>query len=146
MNAKQATIDFVSGCVSGVACVLTGQPLDTVKIKMQTFSSVYKNSFKCFTDILRTEGMRGLYAGTSPAMLSNIMENSVLFLSYGQCQNFVAHLLHTERSKLSPFYNACAGSFTSIFTSLALCPTELIKCRLQTAREVALIHGITKQM
>lgn len=146
MIAKEATIDFVSGCVGGVACVVTGQPLDTVKIKMQTFSSVYKNSVKCFVDILRSEGIRGLYAGTSPALVSNIMENSVIFLAYGQCQNFLAYLLQTERSKLSPLNLACAGSLTSIFSSIVLCPAELVKCRLQTAREIALLHGSTKEM
>lgn len=143
--SKQCSIDFVSGISAGTACVLTGQPLDTVKIKMQTYSHVYRNSFRCFLDILRTEGGRGLYAGTSPALLANILENSVLFMAYGQCQNVVAYITHQEASKLSPLQNAFAGSLTSIFTCIVMCPAELIKCRLQTSQESALINESTRQ-
>ena len=32
--------------------------------------------------------------------------------------------------------NACAGFFAAFFSSLTLCPTELIKCKLQAIREV----------
>ncbi|GIY31609.1 mitochondrial ornithine transporter 1 [Caerostris extrusa] len=53
------------------------------------------------------EGFRGLYAGTVPALAANIAENSVLFCAYGVCQNVL------------------------------LCPTELIKCRLQAMRETS---------
>ncbi|XP_016119204.1 mitochondrial ornithine transporter 1-like [Sinocyclocheilus grahami] len=32
---------------------------------------------------------------------------------------------------------ACAGSVASVFSSLVLCPTELVKCRLQAMHEMA---------
>lgn len=141
MAAKQAMVDFVAGCNGGIACVMTGQPLDTVKIKMQTYSNVYKNSFSCFWNIAKTEGFRGLYAGTTPAIVSNVMEHSILFLFYGQCQNFVAHMNGIDRiDDLSTVQKGFAGSMCSLFLGVALCPPELIKCRLQTARE---LHGST---
>ncbi|KIH52176.1 hypothetical protein ANCDUO_17724 [Ancylostoma duodenale] len=37
---------------------------------------------------------------------------------------------------MTPLENASAGSLASIFAALVLCPTELVKCRLQAAREV----------
>ena len=36
------------------------------------------------------DGIRGLYAGTVPALAANIAENSVLFAGYGVCQKGVA--------------------------------------------------------
>lgn len=37
---------------------------------------------------------------------------------------------------LSSLGNACAGFFAAFFSSLTLCPTELIKCKLQAMREM----------
>lgn len=36
----------------------------------------------------------------------------------------------------SDVQKACSGSVASIFSSLALCPTELVKCRLQAMHEM----------
>lgn len=37
---------------------------------------------------------------------------------------------------LNTFGNALSGFFAAFFSSLTLCPTELIKCRLQAIREL----------
>lgn len=44
--------------------VYVSQPLDTVKVKMQTFPELYKGMVSCFTTTLKRDGVvRGLYAG-----------------------------------------------------------------------------------
>ena len=56
------------------------QPLDTVKVKMQTFPHLYDGMISCLTNTFRKDGfIRGLYAGTLPAVVANVAENSVLF-------------------------------------------------------------------
>lgn len=137
-NIKAGVIDFTAGSLGGVALVYVGQPLDTVKVKMQTFPALYKGMVNCFLRTLRTDGIaRGLYAGTIPAVVANVAENSVLFAAYGGCQKGIAHLTGVQSVKnLSSFSNACAGFFAAFFSSLTLCPTELIKCKLQAMREV----------
>ncbi|KAG5898645.1 hypothetical protein JTB14_021019 [Gonioctena quinquepunctata] len=134
---KDGIIDFTSGSLGGVALVYVGQPLDTVKVKMQAFPNMYKNMFDCFMRTLRTEGFyRGLYAGTVPALTSNVAENSVLFLCYGFCQKVIQNITRTDDIKnLSVTSNATAGFLASFFSSLAICPTELIKCKLQAMHE-----------
>lgn len=44
--------------------------------------------------------------------------------------------------ELSPLSNATAGFIAAFFSSFTLCPTELIKCRLQAMREVQHQQGI----
>ncbi|XP_012499289.1 PREDICTED: mitochondrial ornithine transporter 1 isoform X2 [Propithecus coquereli] len=44
----------------------------------------------------------------------------------------------------SDLQNAAAGSFASAFAALVLCPTELVKCRLQTMFEMETSGKITK--
>ncbi|XP_048270078.1 mitochondrial ornithine transporter 1 [Bombus terrestris] len=137
-NIRAGLIDFISGSLGGIALVYVGQPLDTVKVKMQTFPSMYKGMANCFLQTLKADGiMRGLYAGTIPALVANVAENSVLFAAYGGCQKVISNVLGIKKIEdLTSIQNACAGFFAAFFSSLTLCPTELIKCKLQAVREV----------
>ncbi|XP_033631767.1 mitochondrial ornithine transporter 1-like [Asterias rubens] len=132
----QATVDFTAGALGGVACVLVGQPFDTVKVKLQTYPQLYPSAIKCCKQILKNEGIPGLFRGTMPAMAANVGETSVLFLCYGLCQKFVCRVSGTDSiEKLSTFQNASSGFVAGFFSSLVLCPTELVKCRLQAMTE-----------
>uniref|UniRef100_A0A8C5DY06 Mitochondrial ornithine transporter 1 n=1 Tax=Gouania willdenowi TaxID=441366 RepID=A0A8C5DY06_GOUWI len=133
----QAIVDFSAGAMGGTACVLCGQPFDTAKVKMQTFPSMYRGFVHCFLSTFRQLGIRGLYKGSSPALVANISENAVLFLSYTFCQDVVRSLSSMDKgAELSDVQKASAGSLASIFSSIALCPTELVKCRLQAMHEM----------
>ncbi|KFM79934.1 Mitochondrial ornithine transporter 1, partial [Stegodyphus mimosarum] len=142
-----AAVDLTAGSAGGAACVLVGQPLDTVKVKMQTFPHLYRNSFVCFKQTFVSEHIRGLYAGTVPALVANIAENSVLFCAYGVCQKAVNLVAKKDDiMNLNPLENAAAGCLGAFFSSFSLCPTELIKCRLQANREVQAAKSVSKQV
>ncbi|XP_078078452.1 mitochondrial ornithine transporter 1-like [Mustelus asterias] len=133
----QGAIDLTAGATGGIACVYTGQPFDTVKVKMQTFPYMYKNVLDCALKTSRERGIRGFYQGTTPALMAHISENAVLFLSYGFCQRVVRSLTGLDsKAELSDIQKAASGSFASVFASLAICPTELVKCRLQAMHEM----------
>lgn len=141
-------IDFTGGTLGGVALVYVGQPLDTVKVKMQTFPHMYKGTWDCIKQTVRTEGLcRGLYAGSIPALLANCAENSVLFAAYGVCQKFMAIVTNTPKvENLSTMSNATAGFLAAFFSSFTLCPTELIKVQLQAAKELAFMTNQQQQV
>lgn len=153
-------MDFVS-ISGGIANVYAGQPLDTVKVKMQTFPHLYTNSVRCLITTFQKDGIRGLYAGmfpmdfylsnsthTScifsrksagavPALAANVAENALLFAAYGFCQKGVALVTgKPDVHRLNPVENACAGSLAAVVATFGLCPTELVKCRLQAMREM----------
>ncbi|KAJ8348516.1 hypothetical protein SKAU_G00271050 [Synaphobranchus kaupii] len=132
-----AIINLTAGAAGGVACVVSGQPFDTVKTKLQTFPSLYRGFLDCSLKTYRQDGIWGLYQGTMPALLANVAENAVLFACYGTCQQLTARAFGLERpSELSDLQNAAAGSLASVFSSLVLCPTELVKCRMQALHEM----------
>lgn len=112
--------------------------MDTVKVKMQAFPKLYKGMVNCCIRTFKKDGVvRGLYAGTIPAVVANVAENSVLFAAYGACQRFVAFTQGIEDTKqISIVGNAFAGFLAAFFSSFTLCPTELVKCQLQALREV----------
>lgn len=142
-HVVDGAIGFTAGTMGATASVYTGQPLDTVKVKMQAFPDIYRSSVRCFLDTYRKDGVRrGLYAGTTPSLAANISENAVLFASLEFCKKGVASLLGAQSGdQLNPLQNACAGSLAAVFSTFALCPTELVKCRLQAAREMAAQQG-----
>ncbi|XP_053329331.1 mitochondrial ornithine transporter 1-like [Spea bombifrons] len=136
-HLMQALINLTAGAMGGVACVVSGQPFDTAKVKMQAFPSIYRGFLDCAVRTYNTEGLRGLYHGTTPALVANVAENAVLFACYGFCQNIVAQALGLrDTSQLSDWHKAASGSLASVFSSLVLCPTELVKCRMQTQHEM----------
>jgi solute carrier family 25 ornithine transporter 2/15 len=118
--------------------VYVGQPLDTVKVKMQTFPTAYRNSMHCLVETYQQSGIaKGLYAGTVPSLAANVAENAILFVAYGLCQKGISFVLGKKTTQeLNILQNATAGSCASFFSSLALCPTELVKCRLQVMKEL----------
>lgn len=136
-HVKDGFADLAAGTLGGIANVAAGQPLDTVKVKMQTFPALYHTGMKCFKETLRMDGFRGLYAGSVPALTANIAENAVLFTAYGYCQKAVAFTVgHSSLKEMTPVENAISGSLASVFAALVLCPTELVKCKLQAQREM----------
>ncbi|XP_065365330.1 mitochondrial ornithine transporter 1-like [Calliphora vicina] len=141
---KQGLIDFTAGSLAGIAQVYVSQPLDTVKVKQQTFPKLYKNMFKCFLHTYRKDGLfHGLYAGTLPAVIASVAENSVLFAAYGACQKCIAFVMDIDNvGELSALGNACAGFMAAFFSTFTLCPTELVKCKLQAVHEMK--HYVAK--
>lgn len=87
----------LSSHIGGVACVLSGQPFDTVKVKMQTFPSLYRGFLDCSLKTYRHNGLRGLYQGSVPALLANVAENAVLFACYGTCQQLTRRVFGLEK-------------------------------------------------
>jgi len=141
--ARDGVIDFVAGAIGATVSVYVGQPLDTVKVKMQTFPHLYPNLVECTKQTLLKDGVaRGLYAGTVPSLAANIGENSVLFAAYGGCQKLVASATGVEKTEnLGMVANGFSGFLAAFWSSLVLCPTELVKCRLQAMRESETLAG-----
>lgn len=85
---------------------------------------------------LKNEGFfRGLYAGTTPSIAANAAENAVLFCAYGYCKQAVSSVTGRHGKDMTVLDKASSGFFAAFFSSFALCPTELIKCKLQALRE-----------
>lgn len=124
-SERPLTISFL--CAGGTACVVTGQPFDTAKVKMQTFPNLYRGLIDCFVKTYKQVGFRGFYKGTTPALVANIAENSVLFMCYGFCQQIVRAIAGLDKkAKLrlaSDFFNSLKYSIKwgkILFLSLSL--------------------------
>lgn len=94
--------------------MITGQPFDTAKVKMQTFPTMYQGLVDCCVKTYKQIGFRGFYKGTTPALVANIAENAVLFMCYGFCQNIVRKIAGLDRkAKLRLVYYSLNRSATN---------------------------------
>ena len=139
---------MIAGGLGGLACVLNGQPLDTIKVKLQTYPHLYRSTYHAITHTFREEGLRAFYAGATPAVFSNVAENAVLFVFYGQCQRLVQWAVGVEDpSDMTVLHRASAGSLASVFSSVAITPPDRIKCKLQVRRqELAAMSGSMRRL
>jgi hypothetical protein len=53
--------ETVSSAIAALMGTMAGFPLDSVKTRMQTHK--FQNSWKCFADTYRMEGLKGFYRG-----------------------------------------------------------------------------------
>ena len=68
-------IKILSGITTGILCVSVGQPTDVVKIRLQaqgaTGHKEYSGSVHAYSDIAKTEGIRGLWKGNCYVFIEN---------------------------------------------------------------------------
>lgn len=114
---------YVSGLVGGVAGIVVGQPLDTIKIRLQTQPGVYSGALNCFTTMWKSEGIQGLFKGMSSPLFGICFINMAVFgvqnqtLSYFPEETMQSHLL--------------SGMFAGAVQAFITSPMELAKTQMQ---------------
>lgn len=136
-KAIEASKDMLASCVGSAACVYSGQPFDTVKVRMQVNpGGMYTGSIHCIRTTIKYEGVMALWTGSLPAFLGAVMENAVAFCVNGTIKRLIEGITSNDRVSNSkkdldftqPFLN---GALTGAVTSVFLCPFDVVKCRSQ---------------
>ncbi|KAL4626864.1 hypothetical protein ACB092_05G127400 [Castanea dentata] len=134
MAASSSYKEYVAGLVAGVATVITGHPFDTVKVKLQKHNTeahgvTYRSGWHCTTRVLKTEGIRGLYRGATPSFVGVAFESSLLFGVYSQTKQSLQG--GVQSSGPQPQVIIPSAAIGGALISFVLCPSELVKCRMQ---------------
>jgi len=75
-------ITFFAGASYGLTTVMIGQPLDTIKTRMQGLalsSKSQKSATRVLRELYGTEGIRGLYRGGIPLLVGGSLMRSAQF-------------------------------------------------------------------
>ncbi|XP_021636921.2 mitochondrial arginine transporter BAC1 isoform X2 [Hevea brasiliensis] len=126
--------EYLAGLLAGVATVITGHPFDTVKVKLQKHNAEahaikYRNGLHCTTRILKTEGVKGLYRGATSSFIGMAFESSLLFGIYSQTKQSLQRGVRSDVPM--PQVIIPSAAYGGAIISFVLCPSELVKCRMQ---------------
>jgi len=139
----ESAFRFGLGVIAGGVGATAVYPIDLVKTRMQNQRTTgligelqYRNSFDCFTKVIRHEGFMGLYRGLIPQLVGVGPEKAIKLTM----NDFVRDQLRTDGKV--PLWGeilagGCAGGSQVMFTN----PLEIVKIRLQVAGEQARISG-----
>ncbi|KAL9232076.1 hypothetical protein vseg_007222 [Gypsophila vaccaria] len=120
--------EFVAGGFGGVAGIVAGYPLDTVRIRQQ--SSRGGTAVGIFRRIIAAEGPSALYRGMGAPLASVTFQNAMVFQTYAILSRAFDK---TVDPRDPPSYKGVAlgGVGTGALQTLILTPVELLKIRLQ---------------
>lgn len=65
-DPRAVSRDLFSATLGSICCCYTGQPLDTVKVRMQTSPKVYQGVWSSTLKIVQGEGVTALWKGAIP--------------------------------------------------------------------------------
>ena len=129
--------ELIAGTVGGCLGIIAGQPLDTVKLRMQAPMSPYTSSMQCFINTLRLEGVRALYKGMVSPLIGNGPINAIVFATFGTARRQFDAAVGPVAAEKHKFWSiGFAGSLAGLCQGPISSPTELLKCKLQVRRSV----------
>lgn len=85
-------VEFLAGWVGGVGQVLTAQPFDIIKIRLQTQSStnpMYTGMVDCFKQIMTKEGPFTFYKGTASPLIGVGSICAIQFAAYQESRKYL---------------------------------------------------------
>lgn len=119
--------DLAAGYIAGVANILSGQPFDICKVRIQSKGT---GSFlPIFKDIVQNEGFLSLWKGSVFPLLTFGVCNAVLFAVNEKCKFWFRQL--TGNNSLSVGHFLLSGSIAGLANTVISCPMEHVRIRMQ---------------
>ncbi|CAN1129620.1 Mitochondrial arginine transporter BAC1 [Linum perenne] len=146
-QANPAYKEYLAGLLAGVSTVIIGHPFDTVKVKLQKHNTEahgvkYRNGLDCSARILQTEGVKGLYRGATSSFVGVAVESSLLFGIYSRTKQSLQKGVQTDKPQ--PQVIIPSAAYGGSIISFILCPSELVKCRMQVQGAGSLVPKIDR--
>ena len=130
---------ILSSCAACSACLVTN-PMEVVKTRLQLDgegvgkSRQYKGILDAFSSIGRKEGVRGIQAGLSGALVYQVAMNGMRLGMYEPVQRALVKLTGVDPS--SVILKASSGALSGALGATLGSPIYMIKSRLQAQRWV----------
>uniref|UniRef100_A0A915Q851 Mitochondrial carrier protein n=1 Tax=Setaria digitata TaxID=48799 RepID=A0A915Q851_9BILA len=120
----EPALHYLVGVVAGATGVVTGHPLDTIRIRQQTES---QSVYRCCTSIIQNEGTLGFFKGMSSPLISFTAIHAIAFGVYANTMK----LFESNHNLLGSFV---AGNAAGIAQCSICTPSDLLKIKLQLQR------------
>mmetsp|Transcript_3196 Transcript_3196/g.6891 ORF Transcript_3196/g.6891 Transcript_3196/m.6891 type:complete len:283 (+) Transcript_3196:127-975(+) len=130
-------VPFVAGASYGLTTVVLGQPLDTIKVRMQGLPSAANLSgFRVASDLFAKEGVVGLYRGGLPLFVGGAFMRSAQFGVSGAAKAWLEENTNGGKpaARLFGIFDwqvMVAGAAGGLSRGLVEIPTDFFKTRRQ---------------
>ncbi|XP_010527931.1 PREDICTED: mitochondrial uncoupling protein 3 [Tarenaya hassleriana] len=123
------------GGVSGVIAQVVASPADLVKVRMQADGRLmgqglqprYSGAFHAFTNILQSEGIRGLWKGVFPNIQRAFLVNMGELACYDHAKSFV---IQSNISEDNIYAHTLASIMSGLASTALSCPADVVKTRM----------------
>ncbi|KAK4054313.1 Mitochondrial carrier protein ymc2 [Microbotryomycetes sp. JL221] len=141
-NHNESTLvlkELLAGTFGGIGQVLSGQPFDMVKVRLQS-SNTYSGALECASSILKQEGPLAFYKGTAMPLVGI---GACVSLQFAFLQAAKRHFERSNLTKsttgltpdqLSPTQLYASGAIAGLGNSVVSGPVEHVRIRLQTQK------------
>ncbi|KAK9358371.1 mitochondrial carrier domain-containing protein [Lipomyces starkeyi] len=133
-------INLIAGGTAGLCEALCCHPLDTIKVRMQLSTRTAADGIKrvgffgTFLNIVRKEGVFGLYKGLGAVITGIVPKMAIRFSSFEFFKGAFVNKSTNQTSPTGIFFAGLAAGTTEAL--LVVNPTDLIKIRLQAQSHV----------
>jgi solute carrier family 25 carnitine/acylcarnitine transporter 20/29 len=127
---------FVAGAIGGLATWVVSTPTELIKCRAQlSTSGATSNSWGITKDIIRAEGIRGLYFGGVVTALRDSIGYGFYFYSYELSSRFMVSYMKNRGMDSTAEETAkvlICGGLAGVATWASVFPLDVIKTRVQT--------------
>lgn len=134
-------INVSCAALAGAFSSAIANPTDVLKVRMQIQGRSTQNvmpMYKCFYEIYRCEGIRGLYRGVSPTSQRAMTIAAVELPVYDFCKQNMMDTIGDH-----PVNHFISSFFASLLAAIASCPIDVIRTRLMNQRKIINSYGTT---
>lgn len=134
-------VNVSCAALAGAFSSAIANPTDVLKVRMQIQGRSTKNvmpMYKCFYEIYRCEGIRGLYRGVSPTSQRAMTIAAVELPVYDFCKQNMMESIGDH-----PVNHFISSFFASLLAAIASCPIDVIRTRLMNQRKIINSYGTT---
>ncbi|KAK0402355.1 hypothetical protein QR680_016289 [Steinernema hermaphroditum] len=132
----QSVNDFIIGCLSGSAVMCITNPIWVTKTRLclqyeTEGPKKYRSMWDCMKQIVRNEGIKGLYKGFAPGILGTT-HGAVQIMAYNYLKDrhYVKYNIPAD-SKLSTMDYLVFSIVSKVFATTTTYPYQVLRTRLQ---------------
>ncbi|KAK6506341.1 hypothetical protein TWF506_011259 [Arthrobotrys conoides] len=117
--------DFIASSIAGSAAIVLGNPIDVVKVRLQTGITNTRST------AARFETWTSLFRGAAAPVIGNGALTALLFVGYNRSLEYLESTPYQQIKSPSLTNVWLAGAASGLACFIISAPTEVIKCRAQ---------------
>ncbi|CAG9567618.1 unnamed protein product [Danaus chrysippus] len=129
-GGESVTTDTLCAALAGGLSSAIANPTDVLKVRMQV-GDEKRHLVRCFMEMYRVEGVRGLWRGVGPTSQRAALIAAVELPVYDGCKRRLTPALGD-----SPLNHLASSALASLGSAVASTPLDVIRTRLMNQRKV----------